>query len=84
MESGKGEAARLLRGAGTAKMCYGIASLWFDASLSDRERLERVRAQAARAAAGIPKNANREDALREARLKPINEAVRRRALEYYI
>ncbi|KAH8615400.1 hypothetical protein ERJ75_000588700 [Trypanosoma vivax] len=54
-----------------AKMCYGVASRWFDGSLSDRERLERVRAQAARAAAGIPKAANREDALREARLKPI-------------
>ncbi|KAH8606506.1 hypothetical protein ERJ75_001507900 [Trypanosoma vivax] len=63
-----------------AKMCYGVASRWFDTSLSDRERLERVRAQAARAAAGIPKAANREDALREARLKPINEAVRRRTL----
>ncbi|KAH8604754.1 hypothetical protein ERJ75_001686000 [Trypanosoma vivax] len=67
-----------------AKMCYGVASRWFDTSLSDRERLERVRAQAARAAAGIPKAANREDALREARLKPIKEAVRRRALEHYL
>ncbi|KAH8606531.1 hypothetical protein ERJ75_001504500 [Trypanosoma vivax] len=67
-----------------AKMCYGVVSWWFDTSLSDRERLDRVRAQAARVAAGIPKNANREDALREARLKPINEAVRRRALEHYL
>ncbi|KAH8608462.1 hypothetical protein ERJ75_000567000 [Trypanosoma vivax] len=67
-----------------AKMCYGVASLWFDTSLSDRERLERVRAQAAHIAAGIPKTANGEDALREARLKPINEAVRRRALEHYL
>ncbi|CCD19767.1 hypothetical protein, conserved in T.vivax [Trypanosoma vivax Y486] len=67
-----------------AKMCYGVASRWFDTSLSDRERLDRVRAQAARIAAGIPKTANREDGLREARLKPINEAVRRRALEYYL
>ncbi|KAH8605242.1 hypothetical protein ERJ75_001636200 [Trypanosoma vivax] len=66
------------------KMCYGVASRWFDTSLSDRERLDRVRAQAARIAAGIPKTADREDALREARLKPINEAVRRRALEYYL
>ncbi|KAH8615424.1 hypothetical protein ERJ75_000586500 [Trypanosoma vivax] len=67
-----------------AKMCYGVVSRWFDASLSDRERLDRVRAQAAHVAAGIPKAANREDGLREARLKPINEAVRRRALEYYL
>ncbi|KAH8608554.1 hypothetical protein ERJ75_001297000 [Trypanosoma vivax] len=56
------------------------ASRWFDASLLDRERLDRVQAQAAHIAAGIPKAANREDALREARLKPINEAVHRRAL----
>ncbi|KAG8340597.1 hypothetical protein TRVL_08575 [Trypanosoma vivax] len=27
-----------------AKMCYGVASWWFDTSLSDRERLERVQA----------------------------------------
>ncbi|KAH8612253.1 hypothetical protein ERJ75_000907900 [Trypanosoma vivax] len=67
-----------------AKMCYGVASRWFDTSLSDRERLVRVQAQATRAAAGIPKTANREDALREARLKPINELAHRRALEYYL
>ncbi|KAH8606518.1 hypothetical protein ERJ75_001506800 [Trypanosoma vivax] len=45
-----------------AKMCYGVASRWFDTSLLDRERLDRVRAQAAHVAAGIPKAANREDA----------------------
>ncbi|KAH8612619.1 hypothetical protein ERJ75_000881400 [Trypanosoma vivax] len=67
-----------------AKMCYGVASRWFDASLSDRKRLERVRAQAAHVAAGISKAANRVDALREARLKPINEVAHRRALEYYL
>ncbi|KAH8605646.1 hypothetical protein ERJ75_001605500 [Trypanosoma vivax] len=67
-----------------AKMCYGVASWWFDASLSDRERLERVQAQAAHIVAGIPKAADREDALREARLKPINEVAHRRALEYYL
>ncbi|KAH8616858.1 putative Reverse transcriptase (RNA dependent DNA polymerase) [Trypanosoma vivax] len=66
-----------------AKVCYGIAPWWFDASLSDGERLERVLAQAARIVAGIPKAANREDPLREARLKPINEVARRRALEHY-
>ncbi|KAH8617137.1 putative Reverse transcriptase (RNA dependent DNA polymerase) [Trypanosoma vivax] len=38
-----------------AKMCYGVASWWFDTSLSDRERLERVQAQAAHIVAGIPK-----------------------------
>ncbi|CCD21058.1 hypothetical protein ERJ75_001114000 [Trypanosoma vivax] len=65
-----------------AKMCYGVASWWFDTSLSDRERLERVQAQVAHIVAGIPKAANREDALREARLKPINEVAHRRALEY--
>ncbi|KAH8612678.1 hypothetical protein ERJ75_000864900 [Trypanosoma vivax] len=27
-----------------AKMCYGVASWWFDTSLSDRERLEKVQA----------------------------------------
>ncbi|KAG8339780.1 hypothetical protein ERJ75_001071700 [Trypanosoma vivax] len=67
-----------------AKMCYGVASWWFDTSLSDRERLERVRAQAAHIVAGIPKAANREDALREARLKSINKVAHRRALEYYL
>ncbi|KAH8603226.1 hypothetical protein ERJ75_001842600 [Trypanosoma vivax] len=67
-----------------AKMCYGVASWWFDTSLSDRERLERVQAQAAHIVAGTPKAANREDALREARLKPINEVAHRRALEYYL
>ncbi|KAH8612743.1 hypothetical protein ERJ75_000855300 [Trypanosoma vivax] len=60
-----------------AKMCYGVASWWFDTSLSDRERLERVPASAAHIVAGIPKAANREDALREARLKPINEVADR-------
>ncbi|CCD20167.1 hypothetical protein, conserved (fragment), partial [Trypanosoma vivax Y486] len=67
-----------------AKMCYGIASWWLDASLSDRERLERVQAQAAHIVAGIPKAFDREDALREARLKPPNEVVHKRALEYYL
>ncbi|CCD20135.1 hypothetical protein, conserved, partial [Trypanosoma vivax Y486] len=67
-----------------AKMCYGVASWWFDTSLSDRERLERVQAQAAHIVAGIPKAANREDALRKARLKPINEVAHRTALEYYL
>ncbi|KAH8617582.1 hypothetical protein ERJ75_000367700 [Trypanosoma vivax] len=54
------------------KMCYGIASWWFEAALSDRDRLKRVQAQAAHIVAGIPKCPNREDALREGRLKPIN------------
>ncbi|KAG8339260.1 hypothetical protein TRVL_09910 [Trypanosoma vivax] len=66
-----------------AKMCYGVASWWFDTSLSDRERLERVHAQAAHIVAGVPKVANREDALREGRLRPINEVTHRRVLEYY-
>ncbi|KAG8344892.1 hypothetical protein TRVL_04283 [Trypanosoma vivax] len=65
-------------------MCYGVASRWFDTSLSGRERLHRVRAQAAHMVAGIPKAANREDALREARLKPINGVAHRRALERYL
>ncbi|CCD20012.1 retrotransposon hot spot protein (RHS), putative, (fragment), partial [Trypanosoma vivax Y486] len=64
------------------KMCYGVASWWFDTSLSDRERLERAQAQAAHMVAGIPTAANREDALREARLKPINEVANRRALDH--
>ncbi|KAH8603209.1 hypothetical protein ERJ75_001846100 [Trypanosoma vivax] len=63
-------------------MCYGVASWWFDTSLSDRERLERVQAQAAHILAGNPKAANWEDALREARLKPTNEVAHRRALEH--
>ncbi|CCD18540.1 hypothetical protein, conserved (fragment), partial [Trypanosoma vivax Y486] len=67
-----------------AKMCYGVASWWFDTSLSDRERLERVQAQAAHIVAAIPKAANREDALREARLKPINGVAHLRAVEYYL
>ncbi|CCD15256.1 unnamed protein product [Trypanosoma congolense IL3000] len=66
------------------KVCYGIASWWFDTSLSDRERLEKVQAQAAHIVAGIPKAANRDDAMCEARLKPINEVAHRRALEYYL
>ncbi|KAG8339788.1 hypothetical protein TRVL_09385 [Trypanosoma vivax] len=49
------------------KMCYGVASWCFDTSLSDREHVERVQAQAAHIAAGIPKGANREYALREVR-----------------
>ncbi|KAH8616768.1 putative Reverse transcriptase (RNA dependent DNA polymerase) [Trypanosoma vivax] len=65
-----------------ARMCYGVASWWFDASLSDGERLERVQAQAAHIVAGIAKVANREGAPREARLRPINEVEHRRALEY--
>ncbi|CCD16585.1 unnamed protein product [Trypanosoma congolense IL3000] len=65
-----------------AKVCYGIASWWFDTSLSDRERLEKVQAQAAHIVAGIPKAANRDDAMREARLKPMNGVAHRRALEY--
>ncbi|KAG8339135.1 reverse transcriptase (RNA-dependent DNA polymerase) [Trypanosoma vivax] len=67
-----------------AKMCYGVASWWLDTSLSDRGRLDRVWAQAANIVAGIPKAAKREDTLREARLKPINEVAHRRALEYYL
>ncbi|CCD16992.1 unnamed protein product [Trypanosoma congolense IL3000] len=67
-----------------AKVCYGIASWWFDTSLSDRERLEKVQAQAAHIVAGIPKAANRNDAMCEAWLKPINEVAHRRALEYYL
>ncbi|KAH8604939.1 putative Reverse transcriptase (RNA dependent DNA polymerase) [Trypanosoma vivax] len=67
-----------------AKMCYGVASWWFDAAQSDGERLERVQVQAPHIVAGIPKAADREDALREAQLKPINEAAHRRVLEYYL
>ncbi|KAH8610438.1 hypothetical protein ERJ75_001101300 [Trypanosoma vivax] len=65
-------------------MCYGVASWWFDTSLADRERLERVQTQTVNIVAGIPKAPNREDGLREARLKPINEVAHRRALEYYL
>ncbi|KAG8339179.1 hypothetical protein TRVL_09994 [Trypanosoma vivax] len=67
-----------------AKMCHGVASWWSDASLSDRERLERVRARAAHMVPGIPKAPNREDAKRDARLKPINEVANRRASENYL
>ncbi|KAG8347991.1 putative Reverse transcriptase (RNA dependent DNA polymerase) [Trypanosoma vivax] len=42
-----------------AKVCYGVASWWFDTLLSDRERLERVQAQAAHIVEGIPKAPNR-------------------------
>ncbi|KAG8339489.1 hypothetical protein TRVL_09686 [Trypanosoma vivax] len=65
-------------------MCYGVASCCFDGSLSDREGLERVQAQAAHIVAGVPKAANREDALREARLKTVSGVPHRRALEYYL
>ncbi|KAH8606858.1 hypothetical protein ERJ75_001470800 [Trypanosoma vivax] len=65
-------------------MCYGVASWCFDGSLSDREGLERVQAQAAHIVAGVPKAANREDALREARLKTVSGVPHRRALEYYL
>ncbi|CCD19529.1 hypothetical protein, conserved in T.vivax [Trypanosoma vivax Y486] len=64
-------------------MCFGVAPWWFDTSLSDRELLQRVRVQPEHIVAGIPKAANREDALREARLKPINGVAHRRAFEYY-
>ncbi|CCD21331.1 hypothetical protein, conserved, partial [Trypanosoma vivax Y486] len=65
-------------------MYFGAASWWFDTSLSDRERLERVRAQAAHIVAGIPNAFDQEDVLREARLKPINEAAHRRPLEHFL
>ncbi|KAH8603388.1 hypothetical protein ERJ75_001813700 [Trypanosoma vivax] len=65
-----------------AKICYGVASWWLDTSLSGRERQEMVQAQAAHIVAGITKAANREDALHEARFKPVNEAAHRRALEH--
>ncbi|KAG8339544.1 hypothetical protein TRVL_09629 [Trypanosoma vivax] len=65
-----------------AKMCYWVASWWFDSSLSDRERLERVQAKAMNVVAGIPKVANREDGLREEQPKRINEVAHRTALEY--
>ncbi|KAH8618718.1 hypothetical protein ERJ75_000253400 [Trypanosoma vivax] len=65
-------------------MCYGVASWWLDASLSGRKGLGRVQAPTAHIVAGMPKAANREDALREVRLKPINEMAHRRALEYYL
>ncbi|KAG8343663.1 hypothetical protein TRVL_05515 [Trypanosoma vivax] len=67
-----------------AKMCYAVASWWFDTSRSDRERLESVPPVPAHIVAGIPKAANREDALREARLKPANEVAHRTQLEYYL
>ncbi|KAH8604300.1 hypothetical protein ERJ75_001734400 [Trypanosoma vivax] len=67
-----------------AKMCYGVASWWVDASLSDRERLERVQAQAEHVVAVVPDAANREDALCEALLKATNEVGHRKALEYYL
>ncbi|KAH8606499.1 hypothetical protein ERJ75_001507300 [Trypanosoma vivax] len=64
-----------------AKMCYGVTVV----------RCLAVGSRAAGQGAGTggtrsggySKAANREDALREARLKPINEAVHRRALEHY-
>ncbi|CCD19830.1 reverse transcriptase (RNA-dependent DNA polymerase), putative [Trypanosoma vivax Y486] len=67
-----------------AKMCHGVAPWWFDTSLSDRERLGRVQAQAAHTVPGIPKAANLEDALCGEGLKPTNEVTHRRALEYYL
>ncbi|KAH8610401.1 hypothetical protein ERJ75_001104200 [Trypanosoma vivax] len=69
---------------GQAKKSCGVASWSLDTSLSDLERLERVQAQAAHIVKDIPKAVNREDALYEARLKPINEAAHRRALKYYL
>ncbi|KAH8606221.1 putative Reverse transcriptase (RNA dependent DNA polymerase) [Trypanosoma vivax] len=66
------------------KMCHGVAPWWFDTSLSDRERLERVRAQVAHIVAGIPKAFDREDALYEARLRTVSGVPHRRALEYYL
>ncbi|KAH8617524.1 hypothetical protein ERJ75_000364700 [Trypanosoma vivax] len=67
-----------------AKMCYGVASWWFDALLSDCERLERKQAQVPHIVASIPKAANREDALCTTRLKPADEVAHRRASEYYL
>ncbi|KAG8341347.1 hypothetical protein ERJ75_000665800 [Trypanosoma vivax] len=84
MGSGARESARIYLALAQDKICYGIASWWFDASLSSRERPESVQGQKAQIVAGIPKAANRAVALREARLKPINEVARRRALEYYL
>ncbi|KAH8604595.1 putative Reverse transcriptase (RNA dependent DNA polymerase) [Trypanosoma vivax] len=67
-----------------AKMCYGVASWWFATSLSARDRLDTVQDQKPHIVAATPNAANLEDALREARLKPINEVAHRRALEYYL
>ncbi|KAH8618584.1 hypothetical protein ERJ75_000264400 [Trypanosoma vivax] len=64
------------------ELCYVVASWWFDVALSDRRLLERVQAQEAHRVAGLPKAAKRQDALREARLKPIHEVGYRRALEH--
>ncbi|KAG8339101.1 hypothetical protein TRVL_10071 [Trypanosoma vivax] len=47
-----------------AKICYDVASRWFDVSLSDRERLERVQAQAARILAGIRRAVDKPYAMR--------------------
>ncbi|KAH8612867.1 hypothetical protein ERJ75_000842800 [Trypanosoma vivax] len=63
------------------KRCYGVASWWFDTSLSNRERTERVQTQTDNIGAGVPKPANMEDALREARLRPNNAMAHRRASE---
>ncbi|KAG8341228.1 hypothetical protein TRVL_07941 [Trypanosoma vivax] len=67
-----------------AEMCYGVASWGFDTLLSVRERLERSNARASHIVEAIPKLANREDALRVARPKAINEVAHRRAMEYFL
>ncbi|KAH8612904.1 hypothetical protein ERJ75_000844400 [Trypanosoma vivax] len=66
------------------KRSYGVASWWFDTSLSDRERPERVQTQTAHIVAGIPKAANMEDALREARMRPNNAMAHQRASEFFL
>ncbi|CCD19857.1 reverse transcriptase (RNA-dependent DNA polymerase), partial [Trypanosoma vivax Y486] len=67
-----------------ATLCYGVAPWWFDASLPGRERLDRVQVEGQHIVAAMPKAANRESGLREAKLKPINAAAQRRALEKYL
>ncbi|SCU69528.1 uncharacterized protein TEOVI_000109400 [Trypanosoma equiperdum] len=46
--------------------------------------MERVQTQAVHIVAGISRAANREDAVREARLKSINAVAQRRVSEYYL
>ncbi|CCD19837.1 hypothetical protein, conserved, partial [Trypanosoma vivax Y486] len=82
MGSGKGEAAPLSPCAGANQDVLWRRVMVVGCLAVGSRAAGEVREQAAHIVAGIPKAANREDALREARLKPINEVAHRRALEY--
>ncbi|CCD18435.1 putative Reverse transcriptase (RNA dependent DNA polymerase) [Trypanosoma vivax] len=63
------------------RICYGVASWWFDASLQDRERLGWARAPGT-SGIGQSKSSRCEDAMVVAGLGLMSEEAHRRSLKY--